>query len=231
MAAPPQHIQEPGHGHGHGHGPGDGHGHDHAHAAAAASDPRYRRILWIALIINLLMFGVEVLAGVAAHSASLLADAVDFFGDAANYGLSLAVLGLALHWRARAALVKGLCMGAFGVFVLGRVAWGLLTGVVPEPLTMGLVGLLALVANLAVAAMLYAWREGDANMRSVWLCSRNDALGNLAVVAAAFGVFGTGRSWPDLAVALIMAALALSASAAVLRQARQELRQTATRAG
>jgi Co/Zn/Cd efflux system component len=205
-------------------------GHDHCdpaeEAARGANDPRYRRVLWIALVVNLAMFGVEVAAGMHAGSASLLADAVDFFGDAANYGLSLVVLGLALSWRAKAAVIKGLCMGAFGLFVLARVGWGLLQGVVPEPLTMGLVGSLALLANVGVAALLYAWREGDANMRSVWLCSRNDAIGNLAVVAAALGVFGTGHGWPDLLVALVMASLALSASYTVLGQARAELRGT-----
>ncbi|MCP5283541.1 MAG: cation transporter [Burkholderiaceae bacterium] len=200
--------------------------HDHAcHAEPAANaSPAYRRVLWVALVLNAAMFGVEVTAGLAAGSVSLLADAVDFFGDAANYGLSLAVLGMGLAWRARAAWVKGLSMGAFGVFVIARAAWSLWQGEVPEPVTMGLVGALALVVNVAVALMLYRWREGDANMRSVWLCSRNDALGNLAVMAAALGVFGTGSAWPDLLVAGVMAVLALSASRAVLRQATQELR-------
>lgn len=204
--------------HAHGH-----HGHDHGDAAAAAADPRYRRALWIALVVNLAMFGVEVGAGLASGSVSLLADAVDFFGDAASYGLSLAVLGMALAWRARVALLKGLAMGTFGVFVLGRAAWSIATGEVPEPITMGVVGTLALAANVGVAAMLYAWRNGDANMRSVWLCTRNDAIGNLAVLGAALGVFGTGTAWPDLAVAAVMAVLALTASVSVIRQARHEL--------
>ena len=172
---------------------------------APGQSPRYRRVLWAALFINACMFVVELVGGLHTGSVSLLADAVDFFGDAANYGLSLLVLGMALTWRARAALLKGLSMGAFGVFVLGRAAWSLAEGTVPEPLAMGAIGALALVANVAVAAMLYAWREGDANMRSVWLCSRNDAIGNLAVMAAALGVFGTGSAWPDLAVAVVMA--------------------------
>jgi Co/Zn/Cd efflux system component len=193
-------------------------------APPASQSPRYRRVLWIALLINLAMFGVELAGGLQAGSVSLLADAVDFFGDAANYGMSLAVLGLALRWRARAALVKGLSMGAFGVFVLGRAAWSAMAGTVPEPVTMGAIGALALVANVTVAALLYAWREGDANMRSVWLCSRNDAIGNVAVMLAALGVFGTGSGWPDLAVALVMGVLALSAAGAVIRQARAELR-------
>jgi Co/Zn/Cd efflux system component len=132
-----------------------------------------------------------------------------------------------LAWRARAALLKGLSMGLFGVFVLGKAAWVAASGTVPEPLTMGLVGTLALLANLGVAALLYAWREGDANMRSVWLCTRNDAIGNVAVVAAAVGVFGTGSAWPDLLVAGVMGTLALTAAVTVVRQARGELRQVA----
>lgn len=190
---------------------------------AAAQSARYRRVLWAALFINAAMFGVELAGGLSAGSVSLLADAVDFFGDALNYGVSLLVLGMALQWRARAALLKGLTMGAFGVFVLGRASWSAITGVVPEPITMGAIGTLALVANLTVALMLYAWREGDANMRSVWLCSRNDAIGNLAVMGAALGVFGTGSAWPDLAVAVVMAALALTAARAVVTQAWAEL--------
>lgn len=198
--------------------------HDHAcHDDGAATSPAYRRVLWIALVVNAAMFGVEVVAGISAGSVSLLADAVDFFGDAANYGLSLAVLGMGLAWRARAAWLKGLSMGAFGLFVLGRAGWSLWQGTVPEPVTMGVVGTLALAANVAVAALLYAWREGDANMRSVWLCSRNDAIGNIAVMAAALGVFGTGSAWPDLLVAAIVSALALSAAVSVVRQARGEI--------
>ncbi|HEU4459946.1 MAG TPA: cation diffusion facilitator family transporter [Methylibium sp.] len=190
----------------------------------AAQSPRYRRALWMALAINALMFGIEVLGGMQAGSVSLLADAVDFFGDAANYGISLLVLGMALTWRARAALFKGFTMGAFGVFVLAKAAWSAASGTVPEPATMGAIGALALIANVAVAVMLYAWREGDSNMRSVWLCSRNDAIGNLAVMAAALGVFGTGSAWPDLTVAAIMGGLALAAAWSVVRQARVELR-------
>ena len=189
----------------------------------ASQSPRYRRVLWLALAINAAMFVIDWVGGLQAGSASLLAEAVDFCGDAANYGISLLVLGMALHWRARAALLKGLSMGVFGVFVLGRAAWSAAAGTLPEPATMGAIGAVALLANVAVAAMLYAWRDGDANMRSVWLCSRNDAIGNLAVMAAALGVMGTGSAWPDLAVAAGMGALALSAAHAVVRQARAEL--------
>jgi len=201
------------------------HCHGHGCAAPAATSPRYRRVLWVALVVNAAMFGVELAAGLGSGSVSLLADAVDFFGDAANYALSLAVLGMALAWRARAAWVKGVSMGAFGLFVLGRAAFVATGDSVPEHLTMGLVGALALAANVGVAALLYAWREGDANMRSVWLCSRNDAIGNLAVMGAALGVFGSGTAWPDLLVAAVMASLALSAAWSVMRQARGELRQ------
>jgi Co/Zn/Cd efflux system component len=197
----------------------------HASASRPPSErPRYRRVLWAALIINVVMFAVEIGSGLESGSVSLLADAVDFFGDAANYGISLFVLGMALAWRARAALFKGASMGAFGVFVLGRAAWSATTGVVPEPATIGAIGALALVANLLVAAMLYALREGDANMRSVWLCSRNDAIGNLAVIAAALGGFGAGSGWPDLAVAVVIGVLALSAANSVIQQALAEFR-------
>jgi Co/Zn/Cd efflux system component len=198
---------------------------DHTcHGPTTPPRSRYRQVLWAALAINLAMFVVEIVGGLSAGSVSLLADAVDFFGDAANYALSLFVLGMALAWRARAALLKGFSMAAFGIFVLGRAAWSFSAGTVPEPATMGAIGALALAANVAVAAMLYAWRDGDANMRSVWLCSRNDAIGNIAVMSAALGVFGTGSAWPDLVVAAIMAVLALTAARAVIRQALTELR-------
>ena len=198
--------------------------HHHPDTASTGNNPTYRRILWAALIINVAMFFVELGAGWRSGSVALLADAIDFFGDAANYALTLAVLSLGLRWRAGAALFKGGCMLVFGLAVLGRAVWSFLQGGTPDALTMGSVGLLALIANVAVAAMLYAWREGDANMRSVWLCSRNDAIGNLAVMLAAVGVFGSGSAWPDLAVAAVMAALAITGGVSVLRQARQELR-------
>lgn len=186
-------------------------------------DPRFRRALWIALVVNAAMFGVEVFGGLRAGSVSLLADAVDFAGDAANYALSLAVLSMGMLWRSRAALVKGLSMGAYGVFVLGKTAWAALAGVPPEPFTMGAIAMLALVANVSVALLLYAHRDGDANMRSVWLCSRNDAIVNVAIGVAALGVFGSGSAWPDLVVAVAIAGLALSAAVSVVRQARGEL--------
>lgn len=150
------------------------------------------------------MFAVELGASWTSGSVSLLADAIDFFGDAANYALSLAVLGMALATRSKAAVFKAACMGAFGVFVLGKAVWSLQMGVPPEAATMGAVGFVALIVNGGVALMLYRYRNGDANMRSVWICSRNDALGNVAVMLAALGVFGTGSAWPDLTVAVAM---------------------------
>lgn len=195
--------------------------------AAPAVDPAYRRVLWIALALNLAMFGVEIVASWRSGSVSLMADAIDFFGDAGNYAVSLAVLGMAASTRSRAALFKAACMGGFGVFVLARALWSLQAGTTPEAVTMGLVGFVALLVNAGVAFMLYRWRTGDANMRSVWLCSRNDAIANVAVMAAALGVFGTGSAWPDLLVAAVIASLALSGAWAVLRRAQGELRANA----
>jgi len=175
---------------------------------------------------NAAMFAVEVIAGLRAQSVSLLADAIDFAGDAANYGLSLAVLSLAPVWRSRAALIKGLSMGAYGVFILGHATWNMITAAVPNAHTMGWVGAIALLVNVGVASLLFAYREGDANMRSVWLCSRNDAIGNVAVVAAAALVGWLNAGWPDVLVALAMGWLALAASRSVVQHARRELLTT-----
>lgn len=187
-------------------------------------DAKYRRILWIALCINAVMFAVELFGGIRSGSVSLLADAVDFFGDAANFGVSLFVLGLAPVWRSRTALLKGATMGAYGVFVLLAAGWNLANGTVPAAATMGVIGALALVANLGVALLLYAYRNGDSDMRSVWLCSRNDAIGNAAVMLAALGVFGTGSGWPDIVVACVMGGLGIAASRSVIGHARDEMR-------
>lgn len=186
-------------------------------------DLKYRRILWIALVVNLAMFGVEIVAGWAAGSASLLADAVDFMGDAANYGVSLFVLSLAAIWRSRTALVKGITMGGYGLFVLGATAWHFATGTVPKAETMSIVGFLALAANSLVAVLLYAYRNGDSNMRAVWLCTRNDMIGNGAVLLAALGVFGTGSGWPDIVVAAVMGVMGLTAARTVIAHARSEM--------
>jgi len=186
----------------------------------------YRRVLWAVLAINAVMFLVEIGAGLAAGSASLQADALDFLGDSANYAISLFVVGLALRYRATAALVKGATMGVFGLWVIGTILWHTIHGTLPNAFTMGTVGLAALVANAASFGLLWAYRSGDANMRSAWICTRNDVLGNIAVLLAAVGVFGTGTGWPDVIVAAIMAALALQGAAVVTRQAAEELRRT-----
>lgn len=191
---------------------------------APVEDKAWRRVLWIALAINAGMFAVEIAAGVAAHSASLKADALDFLGDSANYAISLGVAGMALEWRARAALLKGASLLLLGLWVLGSTVWMAAAGTLPKAETMGIVGVLALLANLACAVMLWRHRDGDANRRSVWICSRNDAIGNIAVVAAALGVFGTGTAWPDLAVAAILAGLGVSGGWQIIRQARGELK-------
>jgi Co/Zn/Cd efflux system component len=186
----------------------------------------YRRVLWAVLAINAVMFLVEIGAGLAAGSASLQADALDFLGDAGNYAISLFVVGMALRYRATAALLKGATMGVLGLWVIGTVVWHALHGTLPSAFTMGTVGLAALVANAASFGLLWAYRTGDANMRSAWICTRNDVLGNVAVLLAAIGVFGTGTGWPDVIVAAIMAALALQGAAVVARHAAEELRRT-----
>jgi Co/Zn/Cd efflux system component len=201
---------------------------NHCEHQANARQGRYRRILWVALAINLAMFGVEVMSGLRGRSVFLLADSLDFLGDAANYGISLVVLGLSVTLRANASRIKALSMGAFGLWVLGFAVWSLTSEAVPSAPTMGIVGLSALVANCVVALLLFAYREGDSNMRRVWLCTRNDAVGNVAVLLAALGVFGTGAGWPDLAVATIMSILALTSAVKILRHAKAELRVDAT---
>jgi Co/Zn/Cd efflux system component len=200
--------------------------HGHPENKAAQQDAGYRRVLWIVLAINATMFLVEIVAGLAAGSVSLQADALDFLADAGNYGISLFVVGMALHARAKAALLKGASMGLFGLWVIGATVWHTFHGTLPSAATMGAVGFAALLANAAVFAMLWAYRAGDSNMRSVWLCSRNDVIGNFAVLLAAAGVFGTGTGWPDIIVAAVMAVLALQGAVLVIRQATGELRQT-----
>jgi Co/Zn/Cd efflux system component len=188
-------------------------------------NPAFRRVLWAVLAINAVMFAVEIGAGLAAGSAALQADALDFLGDAANYAISLFVVGMALRYRAMAALAKGATMTLFGLWVIGTVLWHATHGTLPTALTMGAVGFAALAANIASFGLLWVHRGGDANMRSAWICTRNDVLGNLAVLLAAAGVFGTGTGWPDIIVAAIMAGLALQGAWIVVRQALSELRQ------
>jgi Co/Zn/Cd efflux system component len=183
----------------------------------------YRRVLWAVLGINAAMFVIEIGAGLAAGSASLQADALDFFGDAANYAVSLFVVGMMLRYRAMAALAKGATMGLFGLWIIGMVVWHAFHGTLPSAYTMGAIGVAALVANAVSFGLLWAYRDGDANMRSAWICTRNDVLGNLAVLVAAAGVFGTGTGWPDVLVAAIMASLALQGAWLVIRQSLDEL--------
>jgi len=190
-------------------------------------DPVWRRALWIALIVNGAMFAAEIIAGFAASSSALQADALDFFADAANYAISLGVAGMGLAVRSRTALFKGMTLLLLGAWVIGSAGWRAMTGgAVPEADVMGIVGFIALLANAGVALMLFRFRRGDADMRSVWICSRNDAIGNVAVILAAVGVFGTGTLWPDVIVAAIMATLSISGGWTIIRQAMMDLRST-----
>ena len=201
----------------------DGHA-CHDHASLDATNARLRAVLWAALAVNATMFLVEGGAGLLSRSVSLQADALDFLGDSATYVVSLVVVGRSLRWRAGAALVKGVGMALFGLWVTGATLHAALTSEVPSAATMGSVGALALAANVSCALLLFRYRGNDANMRSVWLCSRNDALGNLAVMGAATGVFASGTHWPDIAVAAILATLALTASLQIVRHAIAEWR-------
>ncbi|RJE89347.1 cation transporter [Paracoccus onubensis] len=197
---------------------------DSCASSAIQGSSRFRRVLWIVLAINAGMFVTEIAAGMLAGSAALQADALDFLADAANYAISLAVLGMNLRWRAGAAWIKGASMGVFGLWVLGTVVWHWLNGTVPHAPTMGLIGTLALVINLVCLVLLMAFRDGDANMRSVWICSRNDVIANAAVLLAALGVFGTGTGWPDFVVASLMSGLALQGAVLIMRDAGREWR-------
>jgi len=187
----------------------------------------YKRRLWLVIAINAAMFAVEMSAGQAAQSQALKADALDFLGDALTYGLSLAVIGMSLRVRATAALFKGLSLMAMGLWVLGTTLYRVLYIGVPEAEIMGLIGFLALAANVVSVLLLMAYKDGDANVRSVWLCSRNDAIGNVAVMLAALGVWGTASGWPDLIVAGLMAALFVNSSVQIIRQSLQERRGAA----
>ncbi len=194
------------------------------------SDPRIdrrldRRILGLVLGINGTMFVVEMAAGWHAESVALQADALDFLGDSLNYAITLFVMSRSLAWRAGTAMLKGLTMLGFGVFILAASVGHALGGSAPEASVMGVIGAVALVANLVSAALLFRFRAGESNLRAVWLCSRNDAIGNLAVMAAAAGVYFSATAWPDLAVGVVMATLAIGSGGSVIRQARAEMRQ------
>jgi Co/Zn/Cd efflux system component len=187
----------------------------------------YKRRLWLVIVINASMFAVEMAAGQAAQSQALKADALDFLGDALTYGLSLAVIGMAVRVRATAALVKGLSLLAMGVWVLGTTLYHVLYLGVPQAGIMGGIGFLALAANVASVLLLMGYKDGDSNVRSVWLCSRNDAIGNVAVMLAALGVWGSGTGWPDVIVAAAMAGLFVNSAVQIIRQAQGERRATA----
>ncbi|WP_319799201.1 cation transporter [Nitrobacter sp.] len=191
-------------------------------------DPRYKRVLWTVIAINGAMFLTEMVAGQLAGSRALQADALDFLGDTITYGLSLAVIGASLRTRASAALFKGLSLSVMGLWVFGSTIYQTLILGVPSAEVMGVIGFLALAANLASVGFLMPYKDGDANVRSVWLCSRNDAIGNVAVMLAALGVWGTATAWPDLIVAAIMAGIFLTSATQILRQAWTEYRQDHT---
>jgi Co/Zn/Cd efflux system component len=187
-------------------------------------DPRYKRVLWTVIGINGAMFLTEMIAGQLAGSQALKADALDFLGDTVTYGLSLAVIGASLQTRATAALFKGLSLSLVAFWVLGSTLYHTIILGLPSAELMGGIAVLALAANLASALMLMRYKDGDANVRSVWLCSRNDAIGNVVVMIAAAGVWGTGTAWPDLGVAALMAGIFLTSSVQILRQAWAEYR-------
>lgn len=188
------------------------------------SSPAYKRAIWMVIALNAGMFIVEILGGQMANSLSLFADAMDFLADAATYGISLLVIGMPLAIRAKTALAKGLSLTLMGIFVLGATIYNLFILDVPEYSTMGLIGLMALAANLLSVLILYRFKDGDSNIRSVWLCSRNDAIGNILVMLAAAAVYYTNSALPDLIVAGLMSSLFLSSSYKIITQAWQELK-------
>ena len=188
----------------------------------------YKRRLWLVIALNATMFLVEMAAGHLARSQALQADALDFLGDAMTYGISLAVIGSTVRVRTNAALVKGASLLLMGLWVLGSSIYRIFYVGIPEAEIMGAIGLLALLTNLASVLLLVRYKDGDANVRSVWLCSRNDAIGNVAVMLAALGVWGTSSGWPDLVVAIIMAGLFLSSAFQIMQQALTERRDDLT---
>ncbi|UWQ32715.1 cation transporter [Leisingera sp. M527] len=189
----------------------------------------YKRRLWLVIVINAGMFAVEMSAGQLSGSQALKADALDFLGDALTYGISLAVIGASLRTRALAALGKGISLLLMGAWVFGSTVYQVFYVGVPQAQIMGVIGFMALAANLISVMLLARYKDGDANVRSVWLCSRNDAIGNVAVMIAALGVWGTATGWPDLIVAGIMGGLFLSSAYQILVQAMREWREEEAR--
>ncbi len=185
---------------------------------------KYKKALWIVLILNLSMFFVEIVMGVKSGSTSLLSDSLDFLGDSANYLISLIVLPMALSYRAKASMVKGLTMGGFGLFILMTTIYRVFYGEMPSSSEMSIVGFLALLVNVSAVLILLKFRDGDSNVRSVWVCSRNDAIGNVAVILAGMAVYFFQSKYPDLIVAFVLAFLALQASREIISRAWDELR-------
>lgn len=197
-------------------------GHDHSFDGM---DKSYRRRLIAVIVINAAMFAVEMLAGEKAGSQALKADALDFFADALTYGISFAVIGASLRTRATAASLKGLSLLAMGLWVAGTTIWQFFGPGEPEAPVMGAVAFMALAANITSVMILMNYKDGDANVQSVWLCSRNDAIGNVAVMGASVAVWFTATPWPDLAVAAIMAGLFLTSAWQIVAKALAEWRQ------
>ena len=199
--------------------------HDHCDSNEQPNvSAEYRKVLWICLVANAVMFVAQMIASYAAHSVSLLANSADFFSDAANYGISLYVLNLSLRQKAKASLFKGISLGLVGLWVAFETLHHSLQPELPEPLIMTLISIVALAVNVGCALLLYKYRGGDSNRESVWICSRNDAIGNIAVMIAAAGVFATSTIWPDILVAAILGWLAITGAARIIRSARKELR-------
>lgn len=183
----------------------------------------FKRALWIVITINAFMFIVEMTAGFEGQSMALKADALDFLGDTVTYAISLWVIGKSGILRARVALFKGVSLALMGVGVLGATLYRFFVIGAPDEMVMGVIGFMALAANLISVLVLMNYRNGDANVRSVWLCSRNDAIGNLAVLGAAFAIFVTKTPWPDLIVAALMAGLFLNSARQIIKQSLHEL--------
>ncbi len=184
----------------------------------------YKSILWVVIAINAVMFVVETGASIASDSMALRADALDFLGDSLTYSLTLLAIGHSLRWRASAAMFKGLLLAVMGLWVLGSTLHRVFVLGTPDEFIMGSVALAAFTANAVSALLLFKYRNGDANVRSVWLCSRNDAIGNVAVLVAVGAVYASQSQWPDIIVALLMALLFLHSASLIIRQALAEFR-------
>lgn len=198
--------------------------HDHCNADGQSDvSAAYRKVLWICLIANAVMFVAQMVASYAAHSVSLLANSADFFSDAANYGISLYVLNLSLRQKARASMFKGISLGVVGLWVTFETLHHALQPELPEPLIMAVISVVALAVNVGCAVLLYKYRGGDSNRESVWICSRNDAIGNIAVMIAAAGVFASSTIWPDIIVAAILGWLAVTGAWRIIQSAKKEM--------